>query len=77
VTLSAFYTVSNGSGELVTNSEIDGIRSSKVYSFTVPRSAARDIIKLRFCVQAYDPSLNESKRSCARFRFVKPKKKKR
>jgi len=75
VILAGFFSVKNGEGEFVITSEIDGIRPGKVYSFTVPRAEARGIIKLRFCVTGYDPSLNESKRSCARFHFLKRNKK--
>ena len=77
VTLVGSFTVKNGAGEFFETREIDGIRPGKVYFFTVPRFEAKGIIRLRFCVTGYDPSLNESKRSCARFHFLKPKKKKR
>jgi hypothetical protein len=74
VTLAVSYAVHNGSGEAETSRLIDPIVSGKVYTFGVPSGFLRGASRIRFCVQAYDPSLNESKRSCARYRFVRTKK---
>jgi hypothetical protein len=71
VTLAASYAVHNGEGEVESSRLIDPIVSGKVYTFGVPAGFLRGASRIRFCVQAYDPSLNESKRSCARYRFLK------
>jgi dipeptidyl aminopeptidase/acylaminoacyl peptidase len=65
------------------NSEFNGaelvsVKPGRTSTFKFPYSFLRKPpASFRFCVQAGDPSLNESKTSCARFHFVKPKKKKR
>jgi hypothetical protein len=74
VSLAVFITIRNGSGEGFESRLIGGIDPAKVYSFTVPRDYLRRAPRVRFCVTGHDPSLNESKQSCARYRLLKPKK---
>ncbi len=62
-----------GSGKLISS-----VNPSRTYAVGVPafvlRSAPRSF---RFCVQATDGSLNQSAKSCARFTYLKTKKKKK
>ena len=60
-------------GKLLTS-----IDPGHTYSVTIPARFLRHAPRsFRFCVQAFDPSLNQSARSCARFAFLRPKKKTR
>jgi hypothetical protein len=53
---------------------LDPLTPGRIYSVSFPARIFRSAPgSFRFCVQAVDPSLNQSKRSCARYRFVKKK----
>ena len=69
------YETKHGFTEAGTDAVLNGVRSGHTYTAAFPAGAVRGApSSFRFCVQALDGSLNQSARSCARFHFLKPKK---
>ena len=68
----------NGGGGAATI--VEGVQSGRIYTFDLSARLTKLLPlprSFRFCMSAVDTSLNESKPSCARFRFVGKKPKRR
>ena len=65
--------------ELTAIKLINSIKPGHVYSIGLPYRylGIKPPASFRFCVQALDASLNQGAKSCARYTFLKPKKRKR
>jgi hypothetical protein len=70
------YSIKNGFSEAQSGTVLHWIRPGHTYSLSFPWEAVKTApASFRFCVQAVDGSVNQSARSCARFHFVRSRKK--
>jgi hypothetical protein len=70
------YQTKHGFTSAGADAVLNGVRPGHTYTAAFPASAVKGApSSFRFCVQAFDGSINQSARSCARFRFLKPPKK--
>jgi hypothetical protein len=78
VQIEAHWSIKNGSSSVGSDRLIGAVNPSHTYAVGLPAIELRGAPKsFRFCVQAIDGSLNQSKPSCARFTFLKAKKPKK
>jgi len=67
------WRTANGGGEAGTSETVDTSKPQKVHAVGFPADLARRLPRtIRFCVDAFDRSANESRPSCARFTFKAP-----
>jgi hypothetical protein len=76
VSIDFSYRTRNGFVFGETGRYLPGLTSGRTYSVAFPARYFKSApTSFRFCVLAFDPTLNQSERSCARYRFLTPKKK--